>query len=75
LINGLRISFYSDFYSKKDYLIESKTIKEKSKENPSSSLAQEKYIKKDEHVASTRTNDIKCFKCLGRGHVEAQCRL
>ena len=71
MIKGLRISFYSEFYSKKDYPMESKTIKEKPKENPSSSLAQEKYKKKDEHVASTRTNDVKCFKCLGRGHVKA----
>jgi len=75
LIKGLQISYYSDSYLKRDYPRESKTIKGKSKENPSPSVVQEKYEKKDGHITSTRTNDIKYFKCLGLGHVKAQCPL
>jgi len=42
------------------------------RDSRSPSLAKEKFQKKDEHVASTRTSDIKRFKCHDRGHVKAQ---
>jgi len=47
-------------------------IREKPIENPSKVIGQEN-LKRKEHSTSNRTSDIKCFKCLGRGHVKSQC--
>ena len=36
-------------------------------------IGQESLKRKEEHATSNRTSDIKCFKCLGQGHVKSQC--
>jgi len=46
-------------------------IGEKPTENPSKVIGQENLKRKEEHTTSNRTSDIKCFKCLGRGHVKS----
>ena len=48
-------------------------MREKTKENPSKAIVQEIGKRKEEHTFSNRTSDIKCFKCLGQGHVKSQC--
>jgi len=66
-------SSYSNSYSKTDYNREGKFLKEKPRENPPKVIVQENTKKKKEFTPSGRTSDIKCFKCLGRGHIQAQC--
>ena len=45
----------------------------KEKEEPPKKLAKEKGKAKGESSAHICINDIKCFKCLGRGYTVAQC--
>jgi len=42
-------------------------------ETPPKNLAKENDKGKVESFAHARTSDIKCFKCLGRSHIVAQC--
>jgi len=61
-------SSYSNFYPKKEYEEEREDSfsKDKSKEAP-------KNIGKYVSTPPTRSRDIQCFKCLGRGHIASQC--
>jgi len=65
LRKGPERSSYLNSYPKKDLKRKGKFVKEKPKENPSKLIVQESFKKKDEDIASNRTSDIKCFKCLG----------
>jgi len=51
-------------YVKKDFK------KEEKKEEPPRNLGKGKDGNASSH---TRTSEIKCFKCLGRGHIASQC--
>jgi len=51
-------------YVKKDFK------KEEKKEEPPRNLGKGKEGSASSH---TRTSEIKCFKCLGRGHIASQC--
>jgi len=73
LRKGPGIISYPDSFPKKDLKREGKFVKEKPKENPSKAIVQDSFNKRDNHIASNRTSDIKCFKCLGCGHVNSQC--
>ena len=70
-VKELGRSSYPNSYPKEDLKREGQFVKEKPKENPSKSIVQESFKKKDENMASNRTSDIKCFKCMG--HVKSQC--
>jgi len=66
----LRKSFkntYTNSYVKKDFKWEEKSFKEE----PSKSF-KEKGKPREGTSTHTRTSEIKCFKCLGRGHVASQ---
>jgi len=55
---------------KKDFKREGKLVKEE----PYKNLKENKKEKpKEGTTTDTRTSDIKCFKCLGRGHIASQC--
>nr|KYP32523.1 hypothetical protein KK1_046779 [Cajanus cajan] len=60
---------------KKDYKREGKLFEKKKNFEPSKSLAIEKDNGKGKVTShtSSRTSDIKCFKCLGRVHIASQC--
>nr|KYP31491.1 hypothetical protein KK1_048165 [Cajanus cajan] len=60
---------------KKDYKREGKSFEKKNVLEPSKDLAKEKYKGKGKITphTSTRTSDIKCFKCFERGHISSQC--
>jgi len=62
-------SSYSSSYPNKDYKKEREDnfLKDKSK------LETPKSVGKDVSTPQTRTRDIQCFKCLGRGHITSQC--
>ena len=51
---------------------EGKFLKEKPRENPPKVIVQENTKRKEEFTPFGRTSDIKCFKCLGRGHIQSQ---
>ena len=57
---------YSNSYPKREYKREESVPKEKPRETP-------KSVGKDVLTPPIRTRDAKCFKCYGRGHVQAQC--
>nr|KYP39684.1 hypothetical protein KK1_039004 [Cajanus cajan] len=59
----------------KDYKSEGKSFEKKNVLEPSKEQAKEKDKGKGKITphTSTRTSDIKCFKCLGRGHIASQC--
>lgn len=59
---------YSNSYTKKEFKREGKQVKEE----PSKSF-KEKEKPREGTSSHTRTSEIKCFKCLGRGHVASQC--
>jgi len=61
-----RVGSYPKAYPKKDYKREGSSSKEKPKETT-------KPLTKDTSIPPIRARDTKCFKCFGRGHVEAQC--
>nr|KYP48585.1 hypothetical protein KK1_029737 [Cajanus cajan] len=60
---------------KKDSKREGKPFDKKKNFEPSKSLVieKDKGKGKDTLHTSSRTSDIKCFKCLGRGHIVSQC--
>nr|KYP36068.1 Transposon Ty3-G Gag-Pol polyprotein [Cajanus cajan] len=60
---------------KKDFKREGKPFDKKKNFEPSKSLAIEKDKGKGKVTShtSSRTSDIKCFKCLARGHITSQC--
>nr|KYP36893.1 hypothetical protein KK1_041944 [Cajanus cajan] len=64
---------------KKDYMEEENPFEKKIISEPSKELAKKKEKNKDKDKdlitphTSTKTSDIKCFKCLGRGHIASQC--
>ena len=59
---------YSNCYTKKEFKKEGKTVK-----NEPSKSFKEKEKPREGKSSHTRTSEIKCFKCLGRGHVASQC--
>ena len=61
-----RENSYSNSYRKEEYKGEESVSKEKPRETP-------KNVGKDVLTPPTRSRDVKCFKCYGRGHVQAQC--
>ena len=64
--SSLRVGSYSNSYPKKDFKREGSTPRDESKETT-------KPLVKDASTPYIRTRDTKCFKCFGRGHVQAQC--
>ena len=59
---------YSNSYTKKEFKREGKQVKEE----PFKSF-KEKEKPREGTSSHTRTSEIKCFKCHGRGHVASQC--
>jgi len=37
------------------------------------SLEPSQNLSKNKHISHTQTREIKCFKCLGKGHLVSQC--
>nr|KYP32026.1 hypothetical protein KK1_047390 [Cajanus cajan] len=75
--NSFKDKTHSTSYAKKDYKREGQVskydsfknfVKGKEKEN-------EKDVKNKKIAShtSSRTSEIKCYKCLGRGHIASQC--
>ncbi|KAG2405923.1 uncharacterized protein HKW66_Vig0051780 [Vigna angularis] len=71
LRKGLKINHFNSSV-KKDYRREGKQVME---EEPSRNLWKEKEKDRSREGTSlhTRTSEIKCFKCQGRGHMASQC--
>jgi len=61
-----RVGSYPNSYPKRDFKREGSTSKEKPKETI-------KPLAKDTFTPTIHVRDTKCFKCFGRGHVQAQC--
>jgi len=64
-------SSYSGSYPKKEYKKE--RGKSYSKEKPKLETPKSLEKGKDMQTPHTRTREIQCFKCLGRGHITSQC--
>ncbi|XP_074565168.1 uncharacterized protein LOC141821722 [Curcuma longa] len=62
-------STWKSSWNKKDDKVASKSKTEFSKNKDASSP----LVKGKEPIQSSRNRDIKCFKCLGRGHIASQC--
>nr|KYP36429.1 hypothetical protein KK1_042449 [Cajanus cajan] len=79
LRKNFKPSSYSSSYSKVDYKREGKqnTFEKKNTFDSSKNLdkgkGKEEKEKKNTSHTSTKSSDIKCFKCLGRGHIASQC--
>nr|KYP48770.1 hypothetical protein KK1_029493 [Cajanus cajan] len=77
LRKNFRTSSYSSSYSKNDYKREGKSFEKKNTFDSSKNLdkgkAKEEKEKKNTLHTNTKSSDIKCFKCLGRGHIASQC--
>ena len=61
-----RESSYSNSYPEEEYKGEESVSEEKPRETS-------KNVGKDVLPPPTRSRDVKCCKCYGRGHVQAQC--
>jgi len=61
-----RENSYSNSYPKEEYQGEESVSKEKPRETS-------KNVGKDILTPPICSRDVKCFKCYGRGHVQAQC--
>ena len=57
---------YPNSYLRRDFKREEGVPKEKPRETP-------KSVGKDMLTPPICARDVKCFKCYGRGHVQAQC--
>nr|KYP34614.1 hypothetical protein KK1_044413 [Cajanus cajan] len=72
--NTLKDKTQASSYIKKDYKREGQYDSSKN-----SSKGQEKEIEKEKDknksvvTSSSKTSDVKCFKCLGRDHIASQC--
>uniref|UniRef100_A0A151UDZ0 CCHC-type domain-containing protein n=1 Tax=Cajanus cajan TaxID=3821 RepID=A0A151UDZ0_CAJCA len=77
LRKNFKTSSYSSPYSKVDYKREGKTFDKQNTFDSSKNLdkgkEKEEKEKKNTSHTSTKSSDIKCFKCLGRGHIASQC--
>nr|KYP31920.1 hypothetical protein KK1_047528 [Cajanus cajan] len=79
LRKGFKTSSYSSYYSKVDYKREGKKNNFEKKntfdspKNLDEGKEKEKDKKSNTSHTSTKSSDIKCFKCLGRGHIASQC--
>nr|KYP54067.1 hypothetical protein KK1_000234 [Cajanus cajan] len=75
----LRKNFKNSFssYSKNDYKKEGKNFEKKNTFDSSKNLnkGKEKEKEKEKYTShtSTKSSEIKCFKCLGRCHIASQC--
>jgi len=57
---------YPNSYPRREFKREESVPKEKPRETPES-------VGKDMFTPPIHARDVKCFKCCGRGHVQAQC--
>nr|KYP31818.1 hypothetical protein KK1_047676 [Cajanus cajan] len=75
LIRKSSKSTNSKSYIKEDLKREGSSFKNYSKENPSKTPENEKDVEKKKITSytSSKTSEIKCFKCLGKGHIASQC--
>nr|KYP43823.1 Transposon Ty3-I Gag-Pol polyprotein [Cajanus cajan] len=77
--NFKKESSFSSSYYKKDHKREGKTFEKKitfdSSKNLDKGKEKEKEKDKGKYTShtSTKSSEIKCFKCLGRGHIVSQC--
>nr|KYP43281.1 Transposon Ty3-I Gag-Pol polyprotein [Cajanus cajan] len=76
--NFKKESSYSSPYYKKDHKRGGKTFEKKtfdSSKNLEKGKEKEKEKEKEKYTShtSTKSSEIKCFKCLGRGHIASQC--
>uniref|UniRef100_A0A151UG86 CCHC-type domain-containing protein n=1 Tax=Cajanus cajan TaxID=3821 RepID=A0A151UG86_CAJCA len=62
-------SSYSSTYYKKEHKRKGKVFEKKPSFDSSKNLDKGKYTS---HT-TTKSSEIKCFKCLGRGHIASQC--
>nr|KYP31227.1 hypothetical protein KK1_048647 [Cajanus cajan] len=72
--NSFKGKTQSSSYIKKDYKREGQYDSSK-KFSKGQEKEKEKEKEKNKNVvtSSSKTSDIKCFKCLGRGHIASQC--